>query len=334
MQNFIIHGFENLVWLLVWGVVFLCVILFASLKKSRSNFIDEDLLLQVYGKNSYWYYIYWILTSIITFLFFIILAWPYSNNEIEKIKKNGIDIEIVFDLSYSMVAQDLLPNRLEAAKSVFRDFVSWIQNDRVWLILFAGKAFQSIPLSYDYDFLNQFIAKIDIETIDWKNSNLQGTAIWDALVLANDVLSKGETQREKIVILITDGAANRWVDANIVLKLLSENDIKVYAIWVWKDEETFINVMLAPWFNRQVAVAGVDEGILKNISRLTGWKYYRADNTESLKEILKTISYLEKTEIEMEIILFHSSKRWVFLYLLILSFTALGYIVFFKRIQI
>jgi Ca-activated chloride channel family protein len=237
-------------------------------------------------------------------------------------------------LSQSMLAWDLEPTRLDVSKRVLSDFITWIQSDRTWLILFAGKAFQSIPLSYDYDFLWNFIEKITIDTIDVENPDLQGTAIWDALVLASDVLTRWENDREKVIILITDGTANRWVDPEVALKLLKEKNIKTYTIWVGKEGITVIDVSVWPGFTQRVEIPWVDEKSLQNIARETWWKYFRADSQWAFQEILDTISVLEKSELEIEQIQFHSSRTEILLYLLLLSFGFLGYIVFIKKIQL
>lgn len=334
MDIFTLHGFDNTIWLLIW-VVFVCVALFFLFyKKQRNNFLQADLLAQVYGKNSLWYKLYVSLLFIISILFFIIIAGPYKNDSIEKVQKNGIDIEIVFDVSYSMIATDIRPSRIDVARRVFSGFISELKSDRVGLILFSGKPFQSVPLSHDYNFLSDFISSLSVDIINQQNPQLQGTAIWDWLVLASDVLWKDAPEREKVIILITDGEANKWVEPELALKLLKQKNIKTYTIGVGKNERSSINVPLWWWLVRQVLISWVDEEILKKISSETWGKYFRADSESALRDILDEIQALEKTQLEFESINFHASNAGIFLALLLLCFTLLSYIVFFKKVRI
>jgi len=211
--------------------------------------------------------------------------------------------------------------------------VSWLNSDRVWLILFAGKPFQSVPLSYDYAFLEKFINDLSVDTLDQWNSRIQWTAIWDALVLAGWILNKQENEREKIIILITDGEANRGVKPEISLKLLKDKDIKTYTIWVGKDEETFIDIVLPGGFIQKTPVWGLDEEILKKIADETWWEYFRADSPEAFKEILKTIEKLEKREDSYESYIFHSSILHIVMLIMLVPFLGLMYFVFIKKVH-
>jgi Ca-activated chloride channel family protein len=107
----------------------------------------------------------------------MLLANPSSINTSQIEKKNGIDIEILFDISYSMKAEDLSPNRLEIAKDTLVNFISQISSDRVGLTIFAGKPFTSVPITFDYNFLKDYIKNIDVDTINQAYTYLQGTAM-------------------------------------------------------------------------------------------------------------------------------------------------------------
>lgn len=263
-----------------------------------------QLLHQVFSHSSITTYLLriCILGISITLIF---LLWGLSKyNELEYIKKNGIDIEIVLDVSYSMVAKDIKPDRLEAAKKVLIEFLQTRESDRVGLVLFSGKAFLSAPLSYDYDFLRDRIQDISVNTIDQRNPELQGTAIWDGLVLASDNLDsqkREEQDREKVIILITDGEANKGIEPEIALKLLKEKNIKTYTIGVGKKESSTIQAQIAPGLYQNLQVWGIDEKILKKISGETGGQYYRADSSQNFEKILASIASLEKQELEMEV---------------------------------
>lgn len=319
-------------WIIIWIILFSWATFVYLSKKQTSNFWDMDLISEVYETNSKGYKIFVACIWLITLLFILALGWPYMSFQSKDISKNGVDIEIVFDLSYSMVATDLSPSRLEVAKNVLTTFIEGIESDRVGLILFSGKPFQSIPLTYDYDFITTFISEISIETINQQYQRLQGTAIWDGLVLANDVLMNADSEREKVIILITDGEANKWINPELALKLLSDSGIKVYSIWVWKDEETSVQMETAPGIYQRVLIGWVDETILKKISSTTWGAYFRADSETTFAEILDTISELEKKEQVSEHIFLKASLLHFILFPLVLLLLAVTYIMYIKKI--
>ncbi|MDA9128995.1 VWA domain-containing protein [Candidatus Gracilibacteria bacterium] len=291
------------------------------------------LIQEIYGKTNIWYGVYMIFLCAITTCFFVLLASPQQSESSEKIKKNGVDIEIVFDLSYSMIATDIEPSRIEVAKSVFIDFVSQLETDRVGLILFAGKPFQSVPLSYDYEFLKNFIRDMSVETIDQSRQRFQGTAIGDGLILASDVLSSDDSDREKVIILITDGEANRGVEPAIALKYLVDTGMKTYTIGVGKDGDNTIEIP-TPFGPQKTLISGVDEEILKKIALETGGQYFRADSPEAFSSIVKTIAELEKKPLETEV--FVSQKERIleiFILGMIIYIGVMG-IFFIKKIRL
>lgn len=258
----------------------------------------------------------------------------YGNLEKQTIKKEGIDIQIVLDLSYSMIAEDIKPRRIDAAKEMLGKFIWEINSDRIGIILFSGKPFQSVPLTYDYDFLQDFIEEISVDTVAQStNIELAGTALWDGLVLASDVLSRDYPEREKVIILITDGEANKWVEPELALRLLKQEGIKTYTIWVGKWEDTTITIPIGNFVQR-VLVSGVDEEILQKISNETWAAYYRADSSDSFQKILETIAQLEKTDLEYEVYTTKKTKNIQILLILFISLLPLCYIYFYKKITI
>ncbi len=318
---------------------FLCLVICIGIwlfyfKKGERNFWDIDLLRQIYKRNIVVSKIAWWLLIGISLCFALLLSLPYHDNSTETIVKDGIDIEIVLDLSYSMNATDLRPSRLEVSKQVLQNFVWELQSDRVGMILFSGKPFQSVPLTFDYDFLEDFIWDISDEMINQNNPDLAGTAIWDALILAADTLEKDAPDREKIIILLTDGEANKWLDPLLSLKFLQEKNIKTYTIWVWKDQASFVEVVTLWGFVQRVPIWPVDEETLKKIANTTQWEYFRADSDNSFERILESIARLEKSEIEYETMSFHTPAFWLIILLLFLQFGALWYIVYYKWIRL
>ncbi|MFK7780638.1 MAG: VWA domain-containing protein [Candidatus Gracilibacteria bacterium] len=247
--------------------------------------------------------------------------------------KNGIDIQIVLDVSYSMIAEDLKPNRLEVAKLVISDFLDKIHSDRVGIIIFAGKTFTSLPLNFDYNIIKKIVEKININTINQNYNNMQGTAIGDALVLAVDSFGDNEN-REKIIILLTDGEANKGLNPLIALKYIQSTnaDIKIYTIGIGEDEETSIVIKNNFGQSGVLPVGGVDEKTLKTISSQTNGKYYRATDKKTLENIFNEISKLERKDIIYETIKINKEKYNYFVYILILFFMILLFIKNKKKI--
>lgn len=311
----------------------LCVFFWGG-KKYNFAFLED--IRKIYKRNSGTYIFTLFLIASINFLFFVFLAHPYLIETSEKIQREALDIEIVFDLSNSMLAEDMSPSRLSVAKEVLRGFLTQIQDVRIGLVLFAGKPFTSTPLTFDTRFLQEFVSGIEIDTIDQSNFDMAGTAIGDALLLAQVNLLKEKTAdtKEQIIILLTDGEANKWIAPLLVLKKLKEENIKTYTIGVGKDKNTFITLSdNLTWFPQQIPVGGVDEETLKKISSETGAKYYKADSKKSLEEIFTDIAKLEKTEYSYEIHERQLSLRFSVLLMLLLCSLSLFFLHFFKPIR-
>lgn len=289
---------------LLLGFIASFIFLLAILKRDKKeNFAFLSDIQKIFWHSSLLYHTFISLLIVTTFLFFVFLAHPYSSLEKKIIKKEGIDIEIVFDLSYSMIAEDIQPNRLEVAKKVLEDFFGKLQSDRVGLILFSGKPFTSIPLTFDYSFLKEYISNIQVEMIDQSRMDMAGTAIGDSLLLASANLEKEKTPntKQQIIILITDGEANKGIDPLLSLKYLKDQNIKTYTIGVGKDDITYITIPSpVSGFSQKVQVGGIDEETLKKIAIETGGKYYRADSEDALEAIFTDIETLEKSELQYE----------------------------------
>lgn len=249
-----------------------------------------------------------ILRFLIYLIFIIILANPwFVNTEIEDAKK-WIDIVLIFDISKSMLAEDMKPNRIEVAKKVIWDFISKIKNDRLAFVVFAGKPFTSIPLTFDYEAIKNYINKLTTDSINQEVPWLSWTAIGDALITwANSLFTKkDDTNREKVIILVTDWEANIWIDPKIAWKFIQEKNIKVYSIWIGSKDwtELFITDQFGnkQYFkdNNWVPIkAKVDEELLTNLSLSTKWKYYNASSKEALEKIFEELSKLNKKEVKI-----------------------------------
>ncbi len=298
----------------------------------KIHFWPIDDLKKVYKYNSIFYKFYFILIFFIFTFYLAIFSKPVNVESVEPDMKNGIDIQIVLDLSYSMLAEDMKPNRITVAKEVINNFLNNIVSDRIWIVVFAWKTFTSLPLNFDYDIVKKVVDKIAVDTINQNFRYMQWTAMWDALILATDTFS--EDDREKVIILLTDWEANKWIDPIIALRYLrtKNENIKVYTIWLGWDKDTFVKVKNHFWTYDHLPIWWVDEKTLKEIANTTWWIYFRAWNKESLQKIFTTINELEKREIELDDIKVITEDYSYIVYLLVLFFTMFILIKYFKRI--
>ncbi len=227
------------------------------------------------------------------------LSRPRSVDITAKTKKTkGIDIMLAVDVSASMLARDLKPNRLEALKKTAINFIKKRPNDRFGVVLYAGEAFTQVPITSDHRIVMQAIRKINFRQLF--NQLDQGTAIGMGLATAVNRL-KDSKAKSKVIILMTDGVNNTGeIDPNTALELAKEFGIKVYTIGLGTNgyAPTPVGVRPDGSFIYQNAKVEIDENLLKKIAQETGGKYFRATDNRKLNKIYKAIDKLEKTEIK------------------------------------
>lgn len=309
-------------FLLLLPIIFFIILLYFYWWKKISFTWIEDVK-KIYKISTIYYKIYYILVFIIFVFYIFIISKPVIESKLEKVSKNWIDIQIILDVSYSMIAQDLEPNRLEVAKSVISDFVNKIHSDRVWFIVYSWKVFTSLPLSYDYQIIKNTINKITISTINQNYFEMQWTATWDALILAWKLLFNNDN-REKVIILVTDWEANKWINPLAALTYIKKQfwwKIRIYTIWIWWDKKTSITITNQMWQSENMEIWWVNESVLNAIAKNTDWKFFLARDKQALENIFDTISKLEKKEIVSQSILINKEKYNYFLYLLFFAFT-------------
>lgn len=248
--------------------------------------------------KTFWVWMsFFLLPFRLTGLAFLILAFarPQLVNNERIINSEGVDIILTLDISASMKAMDLSPNRLAAAKEVARDFVAGREADRIGLVVFAGQAFTQAPLTLDYDMIKNLLL-----TTTWDEAN-PGTAIGMALATSINRLRDSDA-KSKVIILLTDGRNNQGeIDPVTAADLALSLGIKVYTIGVGRLGEAQIPVK--DQFGRTVLVnqaVDVDDETLTKVAETTGGKYYRATDNQSLRKIYAEIGALEKTKIEVK----------------------------------
>lgn len=223
----------------------------------------------------------------------IALARPQSSNVSESIDSEGIDIVLSVDVSGSMLAEDLKPNRIEAAKKVAADFIDQRPTDRIGLVIFSGESFTQCPITIDHNVLKEQLSQIKSGVL------VDGTAIGMGLATGVDRL-RNATGKSRVLILLTDGVNNTGlIDPSTALEIAKAYKVRVYTIGVGTEGEAPYPTPTPYGIQKQMMPVQIDEPLLKKISVETGGEYYRATNNKSLAGIYQKIDKLEKTKVEI-----------------------------------
>ncbi len=293
---------ENLLFFAAAAVLaVLVVVLFRSFRPGRLA------APAVFGKKSrsggpgISFYLPDILKAAAVLLFCIALLRPQGVSKETEDKMKGIDIMMCLDVSGSMQADDLPPNRLEAAKEVLTRFVSGLKTDRAGLIVFAGRAFTQCPLTADYEILRSFIKQVDFSTV-----RIDGTAVGDAILAGINRLEP--SAGSKVIILATDGVSNTGLNTMETARMAAAKGIKLYTIGIGKKggapmtyTDQFGNKRQAVdrYSGRPLNWEEPDEKTLKEAAAATGGLYFRAENKSELLKVYDDIARMEKQEIKV-----------------------------------
>jgi len=228
----------------------------------------------------------------------VALADPQTGSRLEKVKHKGIDLMICLDVSNSMLAQDIKPDRLERAKQSISRVIDNLDGDRIGIIVFAGKAYTQLPITTDYAAAKMFLATINTGIVP-----TQGTAIASALELAAN--SFGESKHNKAIVVITDGEDHEG-DALAQAEAIAKKGITIYTIGMGLPEGAPIPVMSGNVqigykkdSDGQTIMSKLDETLLQRIASMGNGMYVRANNSETgLNKIFDDINKIQKTEIE------------------------------------
>ncbi|MBW7887175.1 MAG: VWA domain-containing protein [Bacteroidetes bacterium] len=229
----------------------------------------------------------------------VALANPQVGARMEDVKQEGIDIFIALDVSRSMLAEDVKPNRLEKAKYEIRNLINRLAGDRVGLIVFSGEAYTQFPLTIDYSAANLFLDVIGVESVP-----NPGTAVGSAISQAMKSFNF-EEPTTKVIIIITDGENNSG-DAVDQAKEAAEKGVLIYTVGMGSPQGAPIPVYDAGGkqidFKRDrsgnIVITKLDEATLQEISSIGKGKYYLSTNSQDeLDAIYKDINALQKREI-------------------------------------
>ena len=226
-------------------------------------------------------------------LLIVAVARPQSTSTSQTSNIEGIDIILVQDVSGSMLARDLKPDRLEASKKVAADFVESRPTDRMGLVVFAGESFTQVPLTTDHGIMLNMLKELKSGMID------DGTAIGDGLATAINRLKDSEAI-SKVIILLTDGMNNSGsVDPYTAAELAKIYGIRVYTIGVGSYGTAPFPVQTVFGVQYQQMKVEIDEKLLTTIANSSGGKYFRATSNKKLDEIYDEIDKLERSKIEV-----------------------------------
>ncbi len=289
-------------WLLV--IIPILFFLFFLAKRNLSKKIDalgkkqliEQLIPNRSNKKGIWKFILLIFGLA---LMIIGLANPQVGSKQEKVKRKGIDVAIALDLSKSMLSEDIRPNRLERARRFISSLIDKFESDRVAFIIFAGNAYLQMPLTIDYSAFELYL-----RTVGPKIIPTQGTAIGEAIELAEQAFEAGQ-KKHKALIIISDGE-NHDEGALALAKTAAQNGTKIYTIGVGTPKGGPI-----PIYNKygeqtdykkdndgSIVLSKLNEKMLQELAVNGNGQYFRLSGRETVTSIMKEISQMETKEIE------------------------------------
>jgi Ca-activated chloride channel family protein len=313
--------FNDPLWLLLLGIIPLLVLL-TFFTRRRRNIPAKYPTLEVIeatggGIGAKFRHALTALRWVVLVVLIVALARPQKLLQERQMETEGIDIMLALDISTSMLAEDFRPkNRLEAAKTVASEFIGGRVSDQIGLVVFAGQSFTQCPLTLDYDLLNQLLGNVNIELVT-EGTIEDGTAI--GMAIANGVNRLRSSQAiSRTLILLTDGQNNRGeIDPLTAASAAQALGIRIYTIGV--GTEGFAPYPVRDQWGRtsyQQVQVEIDEELLRQISDMTGGKYFRATDSEALRRIYAEIDKLEKSKIRV-----HQYRQKAELFT---SFVALG----------
>lgn len=274
------------------------------------------------------------LLRVLAFVFVVIaMARPQTHNAFGERTVEGIDIMLAMDVSTSMLAEDLKPNRLEAAKAVAAEFISDRSDDNIGMTIFAGEAFTQCPMTTDHAALLSLLK--DVRTDIAARGMIQdGTAI--GMGLANAISRLKESKaKSRVVILLTDGSNNMGeISPNTSAEIANSLGIRVYTIGLGTNGHARYPMPVAGGVQYINLAVEIDEATLSSIAQTTGGNYYRATNNKELRKIYSDIDKLERSKLNVKTFSkrYEAFQPFVIIALLLIIFEMLLRMTYFRRI--
>jgi Ca-activated chloride channel homolog len=319
MREVLMAPYKNPEWFILFAVIGLLLLWKLRFSKKETTFFYYPIVLNgLQTLKSRVRPVLWILRLFALSSLIMGLARPQTSGVNTRTKTaSGIDIVLSIDVSSSMLAKDLQPNRLEALKAVASNFVKDRRSDRIGLVIYAGESYTKTPLTTDTDITLTALSDLSYGAIE------DGTAIGMGLATAVNRLKESEAV-SKIIILLTDGVNNSgFIEPETAANLALEYGIKIYTIGIGTNGNALSPIAYNPdgSFRYGMRAVEIDEQLLTKISDLTGGSYYRATDNKTLEAIYDQINELEKSEIEEFTYYTYQEhfRFWVLLSLLLLT---------------
>ncbi len=286
-----------LYWLLILLPLIVLFVYFIKSKQKKistfGNFRLVKKLIENYSTNQL--IVKFVLYCLAIVFIVLGLAGPQIGTKQEKINRKGIDVMVALDVSKSMLAEDIKPNRLLRAKNFVSHFISSLKNDRLGITVFAGKAYLQMPITVDYSSAKMYLKNINTDIVP-----TQGTAIGDAVAIAAQSFST-DNKNSKALIIISDGEDNE-TGAEEAVKMAAESGAKVFTIGVGSEEGGPIPLANGD-FKRDaegnVVVTKTNQEALKNLAQLGKGKFYMLySGNEIVDDILRELGRIESKQFE------------------------------------
>ena len=306
---------------LIASYVYAMILKKKAIKKYGNPELLAELMPEVSPKRQHLKF--WLLFGAITMVIFVI-AGPQFGSKLETVKRQGVEIMVCLDVSNSMLAEDVSPNRLDKAKQMLSKLTDGFKDDKMGLIVFAGDAFTQLPITSDYISAKMFLSSINPSMV-----STQGTAIGSAINLAMRSFTPSETS-DKTIILITDGE-NHEGDAVKAAAAAAEKNIHVNIVGMGDPKGSPIPVGANNYMKDKdgnVVITKLSEEMCQEIAAAGHGMYVRADNTNSALKALQTeIEKMNKSELDSKVYSEYNEQfqtlAWIALILLIADFLTL-----------
>ena len=283
--------YPKLLWLLVIPALLVLHYIYLEKAGRRPHLrVSTAVPWKIKGRNfmTFFRHVPFLLRTFALVMVVVSIARPRSSEEFSKVDTEGIDIVMAMDVSTSMLARDLTPDRINASKDIAIEFISQRPSDRMGIVVFAGESFTQCPLTTDRATLINLMKEVQTDIIE------DGTAIGNGLATAVARL-KDSDAKSRVVILLTDGVNNSGeVSPQMAAEIAKTYGVRVYTIGVGKEGMAPYPVM-TPWgVQVQNMKVEIDEKLLKEVAESTGGRYFRATDNTKLAEIYSEINKMEK----------------------------------------
>ena len=283
--------YPKLLWLLVIPVLLVLHYIYQEVAERRPHMRVSTAVPWMASGRSFMAllrHVPFLLRTFALVMIIVAIARPRSSEEMERVDTEGIDIVLAMDVSTSMLARDLTPDRINASKDIAIEFIAQRPTDRMGIVVFAGESFTQCPLTTDRATLINLMKEVQTDLIE------DGTAIGNGLATAVARM-KDSDAKSRVVILLTDGVNNRGeISPQMAAEIAKTYGVRVYTIGVGKEGMAPYPVM-TPWgVEVQNVKVEIDEKLLSEIAESTGGRYFRATDNTKLAEIYSEINKMEK----------------------------------------